>query len=80
MAPPDAFKNHGWCADPLALQDNWINTASQSGAKQGTHRGTMHPTRAGHGAVADKIEDRLNALLNNTSPASDPCPNAPAGR
>jgi lysophospholipase L1-like esterase len=79
VAPRDEFKSHGWCADPIGLQDNWINTVLQSSAKQGTHRGTMHPTRDGHSAVSERIEDRLTTLLNNGSPAADPCPDEPVG-
>ncbi|MBW2236773.1 MAG: hypothetical protein JRG85_15405, partial [Deltaproteobacteria bacterium] len=77
VAPRDEFKSHGWCADPIDLQGNWINTVLQSAAKQGTHRGTMHPTRDGHSAVSEKIEARLTTLLNNGAPTSDPCPNEP---
>jgi len=77
VAPPDEFKTQGWCADPVALQDNWINTFLQSEAKQVTHRGTMHPTRAGHKAVSLKIEDRLRAVFDGASPVSDPCPSEP---
>jgi hypothetical protein len=79
VAPPDEFKSHGWCADPMALQTNWINTFLQSQAKQVTHRGTLHPTRAGHEAVSVKIEDRLRAVINGASPVSDPCPAEPVG-
>jgi phospholipase/lecithinase/hemolysin len=74
----EEFETRGWCSDPVKFQGNWINTVGQSLAKQGTHRGTMHPTRDGHTAVSERIEDRLETLLNGGTLQSDPCPDEPA--
>jgi hypothetical protein len=73
----DEFKTRGWCSDPIHLRENWINTALQSLATQGTHRGTMHPTRDGHTAVSERVEDRIETILNTGTLVSDPCPREP---
>ena len=77
VAPVEEFETRGWCSDPIKLQDNWVNTGTQSFAKQGSHRGMMHPTRDGHTAVSERIEDRLETLLNGGTLHSDPCPDDP---
>lgn len=77
VAPAEEFETRGWCSDPIKFQENWLNTALQSLAKQGTHRGMMHPTRDGHTAVSERIEDRIETLLNGGTLQSDSCPDEP---
>jgi len=77
VAPVEEFETRGWCSDPVKFQDNWINTGMQSVARQGTHLGMMHPTRDGHTAVSERIEDRLETLLSGGTLQSDPCPEDP---
>jgi len=77
VAPVEEFETRGWCSDPIKLQENWINTGIQSGAKQGSHRGIVHPTRDGHTAVSERIQDRLETLLNGGTLESDDCPEEP---
>ena len=72
VAPVEEFKTRGWCASP-----NWINTGTQSFGTQGTPLGMVHPNRDGYTATSERLEDRIETLLNGGTPVSDPCPLEP---
>jgi hypothetical protein len=72
---PDRFFYHGMCA-----AENWINTATQSGAIQGDDtgnagalasvfsKGTAHPNVAGYSAYADEILNKLTHMVGGSEP------------
>jgi lysophospholipase L1-like esterase len=77
VAAPEEFETRGWCSDPDDFRENWINTGFQSLAKQNTPFGMMHPTRDGHHAVSERLESRIQTLLDAGTPVSDLCPDEP---
>jgi hypothetical protein len=72
---PERFFFHGMCA-----AENWINTATQSGAIQGDDtgnagalasvfsKGTAHPNTTGYAAYADEIIEHLTHLVGGSQP------------
>ena len=68
------FHKHGWCAQP----QNWVNTVTESMAKQRHHRGAMHPTVDGYTPATEKISDVLAQMVSGTPPSPPTsCPAAP---
>ncbi|MBI4909788.1 MAG: SGNH/GDSL hydrolase family protein [Acidobacteria bacterium] len=55
------FLRHGFCNGP---SQRWMNTLSDSFARQGNVKGTMHPNVEGHRAYADAIIRRATVDFN----------------
>jgi hypothetical protein len=68
-ATTDIFRHHGYCADdlPAPFSGSWFHTPFESYHRQGNRNGTIHPTKSGHRATAQRV--RKNVVLDEPAPS-----------
>ena len=75
----DEFSHNGWCANDPSTDDkeNWINTVTDSGKRQGHVRGAMHPDRQGHAVYGKRLAEEIEPLLQGQIPTVKECGDEP---
>ena len=53
------FERHGYCAE----EERWVRRLEESALYQRDIWGTMHPSKAGHKAIAERVVDPLSDVL-----------------